>query len=153
MESVLQKARVHCNGTIFQESVQLLAFADDINIIRRSIREETADFSAIERKKLTKHKSTHVIYFSTAFNSLIRDRIFEAMSKLGIAAKLIWLSRNRSCRRDETAGFSAIEWRSMGLTVNEGKTKYIVTNDLFSFNIKNIKQKLKQQLQRAQQHR
>ena len=36
MESVLRKAGVNRNGTIFQKSVQLLAYADDIDIIRRT---------------------------------------------------------------------------------------------------------------------
>ena len=50
IESVLQKAEVHCNGTIFQKSVQLLACADDIDIIGRTKRDATAAFSAIERE-------------------------------------------------------------------------------------------------------
>ena len=33
MESVLRKAGVHCNATIFEKSVQLLVYADDIDII------------------------------------------------------------------------------------------------------------------------
>ena len=48
MESVLRK--VHRHGTIFQRSVQLLAYADDIDIIRRIKRGITAAFSAIERE-------------------------------------------------------------------------------------------------------
>ena len=39
---------VHRNGTIFYNSVQLLAYADDIDIIGRTIRDVTAAFSAIE---------------------------------------------------------------------------------------------------------
>ena len=50
MESVLQKAGVHRSGTIFQKSVQLLAYADDIAIIRRIKRDVTAAFSAIEQE-------------------------------------------------------------------------------------------------------
>ena len=50
MESVLQKAGVHRSVTIFQKSVQLLAYADDIDIIGRTKRDVTAAFSAIERE-------------------------------------------------------------------------------------------------------
>ena len=50
MESALRKAAVHRNGTIFYKSVQLLAYADDIDIIGRTMREVTAAFSAIERE-------------------------------------------------------------------------------------------------------
>ena len=42
MESVLRKAGVHRNGTIFQKSVQLLAYTGK--------RDVTAAFSAIERE-------------------------------------------------------------------------------------------------------
>ena len=52
MKSVLRKAGVHCYGTIFQQSVQLLAYADDIDIIGRPKRNVTAAFSAIERKSI-----------------------------------------------------------------------------------------------------
>ena len=41
MESVLRKARVHRNGTIF-------TYADDIDIIGRTKRDVTAAFSAFE---------------------------------------------------------------------------------------------------------
>ena len=50
METVLRKAGVHRSGTIFQKSIQLLAYADDIGIIRRTKRDVTAAFSAIERE-------------------------------------------------------------------------------------------------------
>ena len=50
IESVLRKAGVYRNGTIFQKSVQLLAYADDIDIIGRTKRDVTAAFSAIERE-------------------------------------------------------------------------------------------------------
>ena len=49
LESVLRQAGVHRNGTIFYKSVQLLAYADDFDIIGRTIRNVTAAFSAIER--------------------------------------------------------------------------------------------------------
>lgn len=41
-ESVLRKARLHINGTIFGESVQLLAFSNNIGIIRRTKRDFTS---------------------------------------------------------------------------------------------------------------
>ena len=44
MEIALRRAGVHRNGTIFYNSVQLLAYADDIDII------VTAAFSTIERE-------------------------------------------------------------------------------------------------------
>ena len=47
MESALRKAGVYHNGTIFQNSVQLLAYADDIDIIGHTKRDATAVFSAI----------------------------------------------------------------------------------------------------------
>ena len=50
MESVLRKAGVHRNGTIFQKSVQLLGYADDSDVIECTKRDVTAAFSAIERE-------------------------------------------------------------------------------------------------------
>ena len=50
MESVLRQAGVHRNGTIFYKSVQLLGYADHIDIIGRTMRDVTAAFTAIERK-------------------------------------------------------------------------------------------------------
>ena len=50
MEGVLRKAGVHRNGSIFCKSVQLLAFAYDIDFIERTMRDVTAGFSAIERE-------------------------------------------------------------------------------------------------------
>ncbi|XP_050745358.1 uncharacterized protein LOC127011601 [Drosophila biarmipes] len=50
MKGVLRKAGVHRSGTIFYKSVQLLAYADDIDIIGRSKRDVTAAFSAIEKE-------------------------------------------------------------------------------------------------------
>ena len=47
LESVLRKAGVHRNGTIFCKSFQLLVYADDIDIIGRTMRDVTAAFSAI----------------------------------------------------------------------------------------------------------
>ena len=50
MESVLRKARVPRNGIIFYKSVQLLAYAYDIDIIGHTMRDVTAAFSAIEQE-------------------------------------------------------------------------------------------------------
>ena len=41
---------MHRNGTILQKSVQLLAYADDIDIIGHTKRNVTAAFSATERE-------------------------------------------------------------------------------------------------------
>ena len=37
-------------GTIFQKSVQLLVYTDDLNIIERTKRDVTAAFSTIDRE-------------------------------------------------------------------------------------------------------
>ena len=50
MENVLRKAEVHRNITIFQKSVQLLAYANDSDIIGRTKRDVTTAFNAIKRK-------------------------------------------------------------------------------------------------------
>ena len=50
IENVLSKAGLHCNGTIFQKSVQLLAYADDIDIIGLTKRDVTAAFRAFEQE-------------------------------------------------------------------------------------------------------
>ena len=50
MESVLRKFGVHRSGTIFQKSVHLLAYSDDIDKIERTKRDVTATFSAIGRE-------------------------------------------------------------------------------------------------------
>ena len=49
-QSVLRKAGVHRSGTIFQKSIQLLAYVHDIDIIERTKRDVSAAFSAIERE-------------------------------------------------------------------------------------------------------
>ena len=41
---------LNCNGSIFYKNVQLLAYAYDIDIIGRTMRDVTAAFSAIEWK-------------------------------------------------------------------------------------------------------
>ena len=48
-ESVLRKAGVHRYVTIFYKSGQLLAYADDIDIFGRTMRDVSAAFYAIER--------------------------------------------------------------------------------------------------------
>ena len=50
MESALRKTGEHRSGSIFQKSVQLLAYADDIDIIGCTKRDVTATFSAIGRE-------------------------------------------------------------------------------------------------------
>ena len=50
MEAVIRKAGVNQDGNIFYKSVQLLAYADDIDIIGRTQRDVTAAFSAIEKE-------------------------------------------------------------------------------------------------------
>ena len=50
MEGVLRKAGVHRSGTIFFKSVQLLAYADDIDIVGLSKRDVTAAFPAIQKE-------------------------------------------------------------------------------------------------------
>ena len=47
---MLRKAGVHRNDTIFYKSVQLLAYADDFDIIGRTMRDIPAAYSAIERE-------------------------------------------------------------------------------------------------------
>ena len=73
MQSVLRKAVVHCNGTIFQKTVLLLAYADDIDITGRNKRDVTVNFSAIEREstkmglalneRKTKYRVRHLTFF------------------------------------------------------------------------------------------
>ena len=53
LERVLRKAGVHRNSTIFYKSVQFLAYADNIDIIERTLCDVTASFSAIERESGT----------------------------------------------------------------------------------------------------
>ena len=48
MESLLRRAGVQCNGTIFHKSVQLLKYTDDIDIIGRTKRDITVGFSTIK---------------------------------------------------------------------------------------------------------
>ena len=48
-ESMPRKAGVYRNDTIFYKSVQLLAYADDVDIIESTMQDVTAAFSAVER--------------------------------------------------------------------------------------------------------
>ena len=52
LESVLQKAGVHRNGTVFYKSVQLLVYTDVIDKIGRTMRDVTAAFRALERESV-----------------------------------------------------------------------------------------------------
>ena len=49
LDSMLWKEGVHRNGTIFYKILQLLAYADNIAIIGRMMRDVIAAFRAIER--------------------------------------------------------------------------------------------------------
>ena len=44
--------KFHRNGTIFQKRVQLLTYAEDIDIIGRIKRDVTAAFSSIKRESI-----------------------------------------------------------------------------------------------------
>ena len=48
MENIVRKAGVQRTGTIKNKSVQLLAYADDIDIIGYDLRDVAAAFAAIE---------------------------------------------------------------------------------------------------------
>ena len=50
MEAVIRRTEVETKGTVFYKSVQLLAYANDIDIIGTSKRAVTAAFSPIERE-------------------------------------------------------------------------------------------------------
>lgn len=52
IKSILQKARVYRNGTIFCKSVQLLAYENDIDSIGHIKSDVTSAFSAIERMSI-----------------------------------------------------------------------------------------------------
>ncbi|XP_030376840.1 uncharacterized protein LOC115634794 [Scaptodrosophila lebanonensis] len=60
LESVVRKAGVHRGGTIFFKSVQLLAYADDIDIISRTRRGVTGAFAAIEKEAAKGHAATRL---------------------------------------------------------------------------------------------
>ena len=100
MESVLRKTGVHRNGTIFQKNVQLIAYADDIDIIGRTKRDVTAAFSAIEPEStnlgLTVNADKTTYMFSTSgvvrrIDSQIMADIFDTVKEfiyLGSAVSL-----------------------------------------------------------------
>jgi Reverse transcriptase (RNA-dependent DNA polymerase) len=50
LEGVIRRAGVEMSGTVFTKSTQLLAFADDIDIIGRNIRAVTEAYSKLERE-------------------------------------------------------------------------------------------------------
>jgi len=50
LEGAVRRAHVVTNGTIFNRSVQLLAYADDIDIIGRSVASVRETFTALERE-------------------------------------------------------------------------------------------------------
>ena len=72
------KHEVHRNGTIFQKSFQLLAYADDVDIIGHTKRYVTAAFSAVERQSTKmglavsegKTKPTYYLLHYGDFNKL-----------------------------------------------------------------------------------
>jgi len=50
LEGICRRAKLQLTGTIFNKSSQLLAFADDIDIVGRSLRAITDTFSKLERE-------------------------------------------------------------------------------------------------------
>ena len=69
METVLQKEGVDRNDTIFQKSVQLFVYADNVEIIGRTKRDATVAFNAIERESTkmdlaVNHGKTNYMLFS-----------------------------------------------------------------------------------------
>ena len=78
----------------------------------------------MENTHKTQHKTHHIfVDFKAAFDSLVRDRVYAAISELGIPAKLI-----RLCRMTLTSSIERASGK-MGLAVNEGKTKYMLSTD------------------------
>ena len=67
MESVMRKAGVHRSGTVSQKSVQLLAYADDINIIWHTKRDVTAVFRDIEQEPTTMGWGKTILHGEFAF--------------------------------------------------------------------------------------
>ena len=50
LEGVFRRAKLELNGTIFTKSIQLLGFADDVDIVGRNIRSITDAYSRMERE-------------------------------------------------------------------------------------------------------
>ena len=50
LEGVIRRAKLELNGTIFTKSIQLLGFADDVDIVGRNIRSVTDAYSRMERE-------------------------------------------------------------------------------------------------------
>jgi hypothetical protein len=50
LEGVFRRAKLELNGTIFTKSIQLLGFADDVDIVGRNIRSVTDAYSRMERE-------------------------------------------------------------------------------------------------------
>jgi sorting nexin-29 len=50
LEGVFRRAKLELNGTIFTKSIQLLGFADDVDIVGRNIRSITDAYSKMERE-------------------------------------------------------------------------------------------------------
>lgn len=74
MESVLQKAGVNLNGSIYSKTVHLLLYADDINIIEHKKRDVTATFNAIDCK------SAHMVVTLNEAKSSMRCQEVETCS-------------------------------------------------------------------------
>jgi len=51
LEKVIREAAVNIRGTIFYKSVHILAYADDIGIIRRTQSAMIAAFTSLEKKR------------------------------------------------------------------------------------------------------
>ena len=61
MKSIVRKAGVQRTGTIKNKSVQLLAYADDIDNIGHGIRDGIRAFAAIEKESAVNEDKTKYI--------------------------------------------------------------------------------------------
>ena len=59
---------MHCNGSIFYKSVQLFAYADDIDIIGRTI---TAAFSPIERESAKMELAVYEVKYMLSTSGVV----------------------------------------------------------------------------------